>query len=461
MLRRVVLLSVASLAGTLLGAAPTLAQSGLELSSGQSVLSQAQPALTPSPAQMEFGPVDVHFGNSSRKSVMLTSDSQSPVSISSGTISGNDASSFQVVNDGCSGRQLFMAPENCTVEVSFEPGVPVAESATLELFTSEGETIEVPLSGEGISGTLSASPSPLSFSSIPYAGSSSHGEGSQNETEEIRVQDSADAGTQVNSVSITGHDASSFSVQWDGCEPGAIGPNSTCTMGIRFEPISLGANHAQLVIASDSSSGPLVIALEGEGLHGPKISLSSTQALLGEVPLGSATWHTFTVTNSGDYPLGIQQAFLVSGTPLMFPVLADTCSGQELDPQATCVVTVGFQPSTPGEKDASIIFITSSSLPVNVVGVDGLGVQPGGLPQAVSPGALPQAQAAQPAPQVSQQAPQTSQQALVSPYLGITGSRRQTETHARIRRRRRKGARSGNQRTMSARHKRPPRRADL
>ena len=225
----------------------------------------------------------------------------------------------------------------------------------------------------------------------------------------MTVRDSANAGTRVEAVSITGPGASSFSVQYGNCEHNLMAPNNTCDEGIRFQPVSPGPQHAQLVITSDSSSSPLVIPLEGEGLLGPKISMSSKQALLGEVLIGSSTWQTFTLTNSGDYPLGVQQAFLVSGTPLMFPVLSDSCSGQVVKPGASCSVTVGFQPTTPGEKDASILFITSTSLPLNVVGIDGVGVQAAVVqppvvqaaivPQTSSPGpVLPVMQANQPGP---------------------------------------------------------------
>ncbi len=362
MLRRFTLLSVIVLAGVLLGAAPALAESGL----------------APSPARMEFGQVDVHFGGSPRQSVQFMNNSPMSVTIFAVAVNGPDANSFQVVNDNCSSQTISMSPASCAVEVQFEPGTTVAKNATLELLTSEG-SVSVPLSGEGITGTLSANPSPLSFSPIPYAGAHS-GEGNQNETDEVTIRDGARAGVHIEAVGITGPDASSFSVQWSGCGNDLLGPNNTCTMGIRFEPVSPGLKHAQLQITSDSSSGPLTIALEGEGLFGPKISLSSSQALLGEVLLGSSTWQTFTLTNTGDYPLGVQQAFLVSGTPLMFPVLSDTCNEQIVYPGASCAVTVGFRPTTPGEKDASILFITSSSLPVNVVGIDGIGVQPATSP---------------------------------------------------------------------------------
>ena len=103
--------------------------------------------------------------------------------------------------------------------------------------------------------------------------------------------------------------------------------------------------------------------------------MSSYQELLGEVPLGDSVQHTFTLTNTGDYPLGVQQTFLVSGTPLMFPVLADGCNGQVIRQGASCSVTVGSRRHR-RQKDASLLIITSDPLPVTVVGISGAGAGP-------------------------------------------------------------------------------------
>ena len=243
-----------------------------------------------------------------------------------------------------------------------------------------------PPGAEAEPGTLSANPGSLSFSPIPYSAQGSH-EGEQNESEEVTILNDPTGSTQIESVSIAGPDAASYAVQWGNCEHDQLAPSSACNMSIRFQPVSPGPQHAQLTIASDSPSSPLVVPLEGVGLYGPRIGLNTDQALLGDVTLGSSTTQAIVLTNTGDYPLGVQQAFRVSGTPLMFPILSDTCSGQVVYPNATCAVTVGFDPTTPGEKDASILFITSSSLPVTVVGIDGVGVQPA-VPQPVAPASL-------------------------------------------------------------------------
>jgi hypothetical protein len=289
-------------------------------------------------------------------------------------------------------RRFTLLSVLALASVLFGASPAVASQSVLKLLPAEPAESGLPSeppAEEELTGTLSASQSPLSFAAIPYTGSGSHQEGAQNETEEISIRNTANAAVNVGSVSITGPRASSYSVQWGNCEHDYLAANNYCTMGIRFEPVALGANQAQLVITSDASNSPLTIALEGEGLNGPRISMSTKQALLGEVLIGSATWQTFTLTNTGDYPLGVQQAILVSGIPLMFPVLSDTCSEQVVKPNASCAVTVGFQPTTPGEKDASILFITSTSLPLNVVGIDGIGVQAAVAPQVGSPQSPP------------------------------------------------------------------------
>ncbi len=356
MLKRAALLSVLTLFAALLGTTPALAAVNLMPSSGQ----------------VEFGEVDLHYGGNPQQSVsfsdMLPVGS---IDVESVAIDGAEPASFQLASNSCSGAALEFG-QTCSVEVSFHPGSsPGAHSATLELVTSEGP-LEVPLSGSAVTGTLSASPDPLGFAAIPFTAPGSHNEGENTETEQLTIQNSTNASTQVQSASISGPDASSFSIQWD-CNGDVLGNNNTCNMGIRFQPSSPGAKSASLTITSDSASSPLVVPLSGEGLNGPHMTINTTQALLGDVALGSSLEQTFTVANSGDYPLFIERSFLVSGTPLMFPVLGDSCSGAILYPSESCAITLAFRPTTTGEKSASLLFITNTPA-INVAGIDGVGV---------------------------------------------------------------------------------------
>jgi Protein of unknown function (DUF1573) len=475
-LRRVAQMLILAIAGAFAGAliacAPALAQPVLS-SPIAPINKLPHRTPTPSPEEVEFGSVDVH-GNVQRQTITFENTFPKPLGeqIAAVELVGKQASSFQIVGNDCTGATLFRSPESCAVEVSFAPGKPLASGATLELTMKgeegeegeeePGEVVEVPLSGEGIVGTLTPSASPLSFSPIPYTGSGAHEEGGQNETEEIRISDESNATAEIESVGIAGPDASSYSIQWGDCEHDYFQPGNYCTMGIRFEPNSLGANDAELVIKSDASDSPLTIALEGEGLHGPRIGLSSTQALLGEVTLGSSAWHTFTLTNTGDYPLGVQQAILVSGTPLMFPVLSDTCSKQVVKPNASCAVTVGFQPTTPGEKDASILFITSTSPPLSIVGIDGIGVQPPVASRAVSPATVspaastspPQVQVIQPVLEIARPGSPVTPASYPPPHRLAKGHLRHGRTKGFQRRDQQRVAAARNRRRVTAARRR-------
>jgi hypothetical protein len=336
----------------------------------------AQPFIEAAPAQLEYGAVDLHFGGNPQQNVKFTNNTPGTLHVTAAELSGADPSSFQIVNDGCTGN-FVGAGENCSLEVVFKPTARGAYAATLVLFAldeSAGEvSAEVPISASAATGTPSPSPSQLTFSPIPYNPPQSF-EGENSESESLSIQNSSDFGTQLQSVSITGPDAADFAVEWGNCENNLMAPSNSCGMGIRFRPSATGVRTASLVVQSDSAAGPIVVPLSGEGLHGPQMTLDTTQALLGNVALGDSAEHTFTVTNTGDYLLYIQRSFLVTGTPLMFGVRADSCSGRILSPSESCAVTVGFQPTTLGEKSAAMLFITNTSA-INVAGIDGIGVQ--------------------------------------------------------------------------------------
>ena len=354
-MKRAALLSVLMLFGVLLGSSPALAAVDL----------------APSTQQLAFGEVDLHYGGSPRQSVSFSDAEPLAVTlIESASVSGPDAANFQIVSDGCSGVQLENG-KACSIEVGFESlGVAGARTASLVLQTSEGP-IEVPLSATATTGTLSANPSPLSFSGIPFTAPGSHNEGENTETEGLEIENSANASTRVEAATITGPEASSFSIQWN-CEGATLGTSSSCGMGIRFQPTSPGPKTASLVIDNDSGT-PLVVPLQGIGLNGPQLNIDSVQALLGSVPLGSSARHTFNLSNGGDYPLFIERDFLVTGTPLMFPILSDSCAGQILYPSEACAITVAFRPTTLGEKSGALLFITNTPA-ITVAGLDGIGV---------------------------------------------------------------------------------------
>jgi hypothetical protein len=344
--RRIPALVLLALAGSLASAAPTLASQ-----------------LTPSSSPVEFGTTEVHSGGSPSQNVLFTNESASATTVQSAQIIGPDAAEFSIEADYCTGKTQSSG-WTCEVRVNFLHRSSGAKHATLELLETSGP-VEVALLGTGVTGTLSAEPTPLSFPATV--------DGHGGETKQVTVAN-ANASTYVASVEIAGPDASSFSLAYGSCPQDNLSQNNTCEEGVRFSPTSPGEKGADLVVSSDATNSTFIIPVSGSGASGPHLSLDSDQALLGEVLVGSTMTHTFTATNTGDYPLEIQGAFVVSGTPSMFPIISDTCSGKAIAAGASCDITVNFQPSTPGQKDASIIILTESTGAPTAVGIDGIGV---------------------------------------------------------------------------------------
>ena len=241
-----------------------------------------------------------------------------------------------------------------------------SQSASFEL-TDDSGTLDVLLSGTGITGTLSATPNAVDFQPQPWF------DGGQQQG--ITIQDSPDAGVQGSSATITGPDASLFYIAFgQNCATQQYNPGSTCGMGVGFNPPNgPGVFHAQLEISSDSLSSPLIVPLNATALSGPNAVVTPVQTDFGDVAVGKSVARTVTISNNGDSPLQVQGSFIVSGSPLSFPVTADGCSGQVIDPGSSCQITVSFQPSTVGYRDATIIVLTNTQRNVMPVAFSGTG----------------------------------------------------------------------------------------
>lgn len=356
---RIVLSCLLSTVAALAAAAPAAAESALEAT----------------PTQLSFAETELDGGGAPPQQPLSFLNGGVDTNVKAVQITGPDASSFKLANDGCSGTILESA-HACELQVSFTPVSNGLNNATLELFESNG-TIEVPLSGTGVAGTLSA-PASLVLPSTLVG---------QNQSRNLNVAELS-AASHVESVQIAGPDAGDFTINFDGCSGATLNTGNTCGLNVEFHPSSPGAKNAQLILAGDASNAPLTIALSGTGAKGPQLTIDAVQALLGDVPVGSSLTHTFTLTNTGDYPMGLQN-FMVSGTPLMFPIISDSCSRHEVQPGASCTISVEFRPSTAGIKSASIILISESAGGITAIGIEGNGVAVSSVPGSASLANIP------------------------------------------------------------------------
>lgn len=315
--------------------------------------------LTPEPAQLDLGTQGIHNGSTPSLPVRFDNSTGADLSVSSVSIVGLDATDFSNSND-CS---FVLDGTSCTVNVSFNPATPGLKAAQLEVVDDNG-TVTVPLSGTGATGTLSGS-SP-SFNPQPYFFG-----GQERDANISNASAFAVAGT---NATITGPDAAFFSVGFNGCQF-VLNPGNNCSVGINFNPTGPGTKNAQLELSNDGTTDPLVIPLSATALAGPNAVISPAQTSFGDVAIGSASApRTFAIENAGDFPLQVQQIFVLSGTPQLFPISADSCSSHVILPAASCQVTLSFRPTGAGEREGTVFVITNENGPVDTASFFGYGV---------------------------------------------------------------------------------------
>jgi hypothetical protein len=322
--------------------------------------------LSPSLTAWNFGNGDIHSGGGPTQTFTFTNNTPGIVTVSTLDVVGSNASEFQLIANTCPGA-ILPTTGSCNVQVTFSATSTGPQTAALEI-TDDSGTLDVPLSGTGITGTLTASPNPLDFTPQPWFN------GGQQQS--ITIQNSNDAGTQATSTIITGPDASRFYIAWgQNCSSQQYRPGWICGMGIGFNPPNgPGTFHAQLEVSSDSLSSPLIVPLNATALSGPHAVMSPAQTDFGDVAIGHSAAQIVTVANDGDYPMQIQQAFMVTDTPSDVPITADNCSGQIVNPGSACQFTVTYQPTAASDLDASVILITNGNGSITPIGFSGDGV---------------------------------------------------------------------------------------
>jgi hypothetical protein len=90
--------------------------------------------------------------------------------------------------------------------------------------------------------------------------------GEQSAVEYLPVTDAGDEPLFVTGTSISGADASDFSVVSDGCTNQTVAPGQSCWLGVRFTPGAIGARSATLTVAVNGQSEGQIANLSGTGM---------------------------------------------------------------------------------------------------------------------------------------------------------------------------------------------------
>ncbi|OLR92874.1 choice-of-anchor D domain-containing protein [Actinokineospora bangkokensis] len=186
-------------------------------------------------------------------------------------------------------------------------------------------------------------------------------------------------------ITFTGADAGGFAVfPADGCAGKVLHRGDTCPISVRYTAARAGARSATAVLAFDGGTTPVPLAVRVEAVApptpragtlalspdvltfpGPRLALSPTPDLVVEV------------VNSGGSPVAVTGVAPVTGVGLFpgdYRVVADSCTGQVVQPGARCRVTVAQQLRGAGSRPGALLLTSDAPDGPRVIGLAGSGV---------------------------------------------------------------------------------------
>ncbi|HEV2492095.1 MAG TPA: choice-of-anchor D domain-containing protein [Terriglobia bacterium] len=297
---------------------------------------------------------------SGAQTVTLNSNGTAPVHIASITVSGD----FGQTNTCDSGAS---AGSTCAINVTFTPTATGTRNGTVTITDNAGGSPQtVTLTGTGGSGTgpaVALAPTSLTFNSQLV--------GTTSAPQPVTLTNSGNAALTINSIGISGANASDFA-QSNNC-PGSLAANASCTINVTFTPTAAGARSASVSIADNAPGSPQAVSLSGTGTApAPAVTLSPTSLTFNSQLVGTTSAaQPVTLTNSGNAALTIN-SIGISGANVGDFAQSNNCPGS-LAANSGCTINVTFTPSAAGSRSASVSISDNAPGSPQAVGLAGTG----------------------------------------------------------------------------------------
>jgi serine protease len=162
---------------------------------------------------------------------------------------------------------------------------------------------------------------------------------------------SAQAGT----ATVTGTNASRFSIGTDTCSGTAIAANGTCQITVSYVPTVSGAHTATLTVPIVSASSPVLVNLTGASV----VQLTTADMTAATVAAGQSTTVNLSYTNPNVTAVNVGAISLSSA---IMATSVDNCSNSTLAAGASCTATVTITPAAAG------VYSGTASLTLSVGG---------------------------------------------------------------------------------------------
>lgn len=208
------------------------------------------PQLAIEPSSYDFGLQPVYSG--SQTGFQLRNDGTEVIQLGSVEVVGPGSDAFWVGN--CSGWWL-QPGESCFTQVNFNPQYQAEFDAELRVDV-EGHQFGAALSGEGGQAILAPGSNPTDFGTVAVD--------SPGVIREIEISNVGNFPGGAFIAVISGGAVGSFQLLDENCTGVPLAPAATCTLQVRFRPLSEGAKKATLGLFGDSNT-PTQVILTGMG----------------------------------------------------------------------------------------------------------------------------------------------------------------------------------------------------
>ena len=259
-------------------------------------------------------------------------------------------------------------------------------------------TFSIVPGSQGISGpSIQIAPTNLSLGTLQV--------GTPSTPQMITLTSNGAEALSINSIVVSGADASEF-LETDTCQtPAVLQPNKFCSVSITFTPASPGPQSATLMITDNAPGSPQSVSLSGAGVAppppAPVATIASNPANFATITQGTTSSPmTITLTNTGNATLHISSVVVGGNNPGDFANAPSNCSGAALAANAACTFSVTFAPLAAGQRTETITVSDDAANSPQLINVAGFAnpaavVAPaptGSTTASVTPGATAQYQ---------------------------------------------------------------------
>ncbi len=309
---------------------------------------------------LDFGAVVI--GDTKTLPDTLLNHTSSPVTISA--IQGLD-SNFQVI--GIKLPIVLAAGQSAPFNVQFQPAEASDPATTIGFDGSNSQPYAALTAvGKGVMrGKISSNPSPVTFLQTQVG---SH------RTTNVTLTNYGGTNVTLTEAALSGVGFSMSNLAM----PLTLTPGQTTTFAVTFSPVGSGnyiATVAFLTTAQDSVNNKVILSIFGAGVVSGIVSPSPSSVAFGNVPVGTSSSNSETLTNTGGSPITISQ---ISATGTGFSINALTLPVTLQSNQSVTFAT-NFAPTSAGAASGALNIVSTAANSTLNIALTGTGQSAGAL----------------------------------------------------------------------------------